>query len=177
MPRPSHPPWRNHPHNILWIVRTMKLLFMQFSPGCCFIFPRIRPSPCVTFRHVQVFYGVGLLALSHKPQPGEPPLVSCPRLLVQYIHSYPPYLEAVSSIRNLRTHHVVLTDDPPQAQHGNWCSFGWFRTAPLVRTLTFQSNGSWNNLDFVSLVACLFVLFSIGIFDRWQLAAGSSTRR
>jgi hypothetical protein len=34
------------------------------------------------------------------PQAGGPPPVGCPRLL-QYIRSYPPYLEAVSSIRNL----------------------------------------------------------------------------
>jgi hypothetical protein len=31
---------------------------------------------------------------------GGPPLVGSPRLLIQYICSYPPYLEAVSSIRN-----------------------------------------------------------------------------
>ena len=28
-------------------------------------------------------------------QPQGPPLVSCPRLLIQYMCSYPPYLEAV----------------------------------------------------------------------------------
>jgi hypothetical protein len=37
-------------------------------------------------------------------------LDGCPRLLIQYILSYPPYLEAVSSIRNLRTHHAVTSD-------------------------------------------------------------------
>jgi hypothetical protein len=36
------------------------------------------------------------------PQAGGPPLVSCPQLLIQYIRSYPLYLEGVSSIRNLR---------------------------------------------------------------------------
>jgi hypothetical protein len=30
-------------------------------------------------------------------------------LLIQHIRSYPPYLEAVSSIRNLRTRHAVVT--------------------------------------------------------------------
>jgi hypothetical protein len=34
-------------------------------------------------------------------------------LLIQYIRSYPPYLEAVSSIHNLRTHHAMVTRDPP----------------------------------------------------------------
>ena len=35
-----------------------------------------------------------------QPQAGGPPLVGCPRLLIQYIRSYPPYL---------RTHHTVVT--------------------------------------------------------------------
>jgi hypothetical protein len=47
------------------------------------------------------------------PKAGEPPLVSCPRLFIQYIRTYPPYLEAVSSIRNLRTRHSAVTRDTP----------------------------------------------------------------
>jgi hypothetical protein len=47
------------------------------------------------------------------PPAGGLPLVGCPQLLIQYIHSYPPYLEAVSYIRNLRTRHPVVTRDPP----------------------------------------------------------------
>ena len=38
-----------------------------------------------------VFYGERLLAPCLTPQAGEPPLVGCPRLLIQFIHSYPPY--------------------------------------------------------------------------------------
>jgi hypothetical protein len=38
--------------------------------------------------------------------------VGCPRLLIQYIRSYPPCPEAVSSIRNLMTRHAVVTRDP-----------------------------------------------------------------
>ncbi|KAJ4443747.1 hypothetical protein ANN_05525 [Periplaneta americana] len=45
---------------------------------------------------------------SPNPQAGEPLLIGCPRLLIQYIRSYPPYLEAVSSIRNLKTRHAVV---------------------------------------------------------------------
>jgi hypothetical protein len=41
-----------------------------------------------------------------------PPSVGSPRLLVRYIRSYPPYLEAVSSICNLRTRHAVMTRVP-----------------------------------------------------------------
>jgi hypothetical protein len=45
------------------------------------------------------------------PQAGGPPLVGCPRLLIRYIRSYSTYLEAVSSIHNLRTRHAVVTRD------------------------------------------------------------------
>ena len=38
-----------------------------------------------------VFYGEVLLAPRPTPQAGGPPLVGCPRLLIQFIHSYPPY--------------------------------------------------------------------------------------
>jgi hypothetical protein len=34
-----------------------------------------------------------------------------------YIHSYPPYLEAISSMHNLRTCHAVVTRDPPNMVH------------------------------------------------------------
>jgi hypothetical protein len=42
---------------------------------------------------------------------GGVPLVGCPRMLIQYIRSNPPYLEAVSSIRNLRTRHAMVTGE------------------------------------------------------------------
>jgi len=32
IPRPSHPPWLDHPNNILWSVQVMKLLIMKSSP-------------------------------------------------------------------------------------------------------------------------------------------------
>jgi hypothetical protein len=36
--------------------------------------------------------------------------VCCPWLLIQYIRSYPPYLKAISSIRNLRTRCAMVTN-------------------------------------------------------------------
>jgi hypothetical protein len=51
------------------------------------------------------------------PQAGCRPLVCSPRLLIQYIRSYPPYLEVVSSIRNLRTRHAMATRDPHNIAH------------------------------------------------------------
>jgi hypothetical protein len=46
------------------------------------------------------------------PQAGRSPLVSSPRLLIRHIHSYPPYLEAVSSIHNWRMRDGMVTRDP-----------------------------------------------------------------
>jgi hypothetical protein len=54
----------------------------------------------------------GVVRPTPNSQAGGPPLVGCLRLLIQYIRSYPPYLEAISSIRNLRTRHAVVTRDP-----------------------------------------------------------------
>jgi hypothetical protein len=45
----------------------------------------------------------GVLSPTPNLQAGEPSLVGRPLLLIQCIRSYPAYLEAVSSIRNLRT--------------------------------------------------------------------------
>ena len=45
------------------------------------------------FRNIIHFYGEELLGTSPKPQAGGPPLVGCPRLLIQYIRSYPPQRE------------------------------------------------------------------------------------
>jgi hypothetical protein len=46
------------------------------------------------------------------PKAEGPPFVGCPQLLIPYIYTYPPYLEAVSSIYNLRRRHAVVTRDP-----------------------------------------------------------------
>jgi hypothetical protein len=59
-----------------------------------------------------LFFRRGVVSSTPNPQAGDSPLVGCPRLFIQYIRSYPPYLEDVSSIRNLRTRHAVVTRDP-----------------------------------------------------------------
>jgi hypothetical protein len=48
------------------------------------------------------FYGEDLLAPRPTLKLWDTALIGCPRLLIRYIHSYLTYLEAVSSIRNLR---------------------------------------------------------------------------
>jgi hypothetical protein len=67
----------------------------------------------VRFRNKLIFYGEELLTPGPTPKLEEHPLVGCPRLLIQYIRSYPPCLKGVSSIRNLRTRHAVVRRDPP----------------------------------------------------------------
>lgn len=52
--------------------------------------------------------------MQRAPCAGGPPLVNCPLLLTEYVHSYPPYLEVITSIRNLRTGHAVVKRDPPK---------------------------------------------------------------
>jgi hypothetical protein len=66
----------------------------------------------VIFHLKLIFLQRGVFSPTPNPLAGGPPLVDCPRLLIEYIRSYPPYLEAVSSIRNLRTRRAVVTRDP-----------------------------------------------------------------
>jgi hypothetical protein len=54
------------------------------------------------------FWVVSLPTPPH-PQPGGPPLIGNPRLLIHCICSYSLNLEAVSSIGKLRTRHAVVT--------------------------------------------------------------------
>jgi hypothetical protein len=71
-----------------------------------------RPNPrlFVTFRHNPILYsGVSPKA---NPHTWGTPIFGCPRLFIQHIRSYPPYLEAVYFIRNLRTRHALATNDP-----------------------------------------------------------------
>jgi hypothetical protein len=63
------------------------------------------PRPCVTFCNKMDFYGEELLA----PRPIPNLEIGWLRLLIPYIRSYPPWLEAVSSIRNPRTRHTMAT--------------------------------------------------------------------
>jgi len=54
----------------------------------------ISPRPRLTlwlFRNVILFLRWGIVSKSPNTQAGGPHLVGCPRLLIQYIHSHPPY--------------------------------------------------------------------------------------
>jgi hypothetical protein len=112
-------------------VQIMNLIITTFYPVFCY-FLLLRPKyvsehhtlkhqvlhphktdrqnykPCVTFHNMLDYLRWGVVGLSPNPEAEEPPLFDCPRLLIQYIRSCPPYLEADSSIRNLKTGHVVV---------------------------------------------------------------------
>jgi hypothetical protein len=68
----------------------------------------LRPRICVTFRDIYASVWRGIVSLSPNPKSGTLPTVGCPQLLIQNICSYPVYLDAVFSSRNLRTRHTVV---------------------------------------------------------------------
>jgi len=68
---------------------------------------RRSPMPCVTFCDMLFLWSI-LASLLPNLQAGGPPLVGFLQLLIQYIHSYPPYLEAATSICNLRLYHALV---------------------------------------------------------------------
>jgi hypothetical protein len=47
-----------------------------------------------------------------QPASGGAPLVVCPRLFIQYIPTYPTYLETVSFTRKLKSRHALVTKEP-----------------------------------------------------------------
>jgi hypothetical protein len=66
----------------------------QSSPYPHISYPSISSGPrvCVwTFSNKDTFSRWGVVSPSSKPQAGGPPLVGCPRLLIQYISSNPPF--------------------------------------------------------------------------------------
>jgi hypothetical protein len=94
----------------------MKFFIVQLPPFLIHPVPRL----CVVFRNKYLVLWGRVVSPPSNPQAGGPPTAGCPRLLIQYIRSYPPYLEAVSSIRNPRTHHTVVTVDPLNKNGPRW---------------------------------------------------------
>jgi hypothetical protein len=58
------------------------------------------------------FLGWGIGSLTPNPQAGGTTFLGCPQLHIQYILIYHPYLEALLSIRSLRSRHAVVKRDP-----------------------------------------------------------------
>jgi hypothetical protein len=60
----------------------------------------------------QLIFQLGVVNPTPNLKSEGPPLVGCMLLLIHHIRRHPPHLEAVSSIRNLRTRHAVVRRDP-----------------------------------------------------------------
>jgi hypothetical protein len=95
----------------------------------------ISPSPGPCERFVKSFLQWGLLSTSPKPQAGVPPLVGCLRLLIQYIHSYISYLEAVPP--SATWGRAVLWWQGPTYQ-GTLEKYSCTKSGRLVTSQTFQ---------------------------------------
>jgi hypothetical protein len=52
--------------------------------------------------------------------------------LIQFFHNYRTYLEAVSSIHNLRTHHAMVTRDP-------WESFVLQAASKIIKNKMYKT--------------------------------------
>ena len=88
---------------LLWLLSLVTLTYTRSSHStyqisCPFTFfrsyHRISQSPkqLWTFRNMTICLQWGAVNTSPKPKAGGPPFVCCPRLLIQFIRSYPPYL-------------------------------------------------------------------------------------
>jgi hypothetical protein len=78
------------------------------------------PLTSVTF-HNNFLFRWGVIP-SLNPIYRKPPLIGCPRLLFQCFRSYPLYLEAVSSICNPRTRHVMMTGSHIPHEEALFCT-------------------------------------------------------
>jgi hypothetical protein len=84
------------------------------------------PRCLVIFRNKLIFYGKEFLAPRPTPKLEDPTMSAVLDCLFNIFPSYAPYLEAVSSIRNLRTRHAVVTRDPFSMR---WDSMDWIDLA------------------------------------------------
>jgi hypothetical protein len=100
---------------LLWIVASITRIHSPLNFLLNQDYPWNFSMSEASYEFSQDTYFLRLRVVSPTPnnQAGGPPFVGCPRLLILYVCSYPIYLEAVSSICNLRTRHVVVTKDPP----------------------------------------------------------------
>jgi len=86
-----------------------KILHEYFISWVCCVFHPSHLPWFVTFHNMLM---VGAVCPLPNPQAEASSCIICPQLLIHYIHSHPSYLEAVSSVCNLRMCHAVVTRDP-----------------------------------------------------------------
>ena len=83
------------------------------------VLPPEQASRMWVFLNINVLQG-GFVSTSPNPQAGGPPLDGCPRMLIQYIRSYPPYRRPFlypqpedAPCRGDRTHYIVPYNNIP----------------------------------------------------------------
>ena len=86
----------------------------------------------VTLSQDDTFLQIRVVSTSPNPQAGGPPLVGCPRLLIQHIRSYPPHW---------RPFHHPQSDDAPCRGDGptsrqDTCSAGHMHLTIFLRNIT-----------------------------------------
>jgi hypothetical protein len=86
------------------------------------------PSPrlLVPFRSKHISLRRGVVSLTPNLQAGVLFPVGCSQVLIPYIRSYPPYLEVVSSIRNVGMGLVVMTMHPRKVVINNGRNLKYF---------------------------------------------------
>jgi hypothetical protein len=106
-------------------------------------------------QQIYIFTVGGLLAPRPTPKLEGHRLSAVCDLLIQYIHSHPPYLEAGSSIHKLRMHHAVVTRDPlnmaikqnvnfkfqPSEYKTSWPYIDWCKFCIHLRSLNISNFG------------------------------------
>jgi hypothetical protein len=75
-----------------WMCAAVTLFLQLYWTHVGFLSWNLKECYRKIFRNKQTFSRWGVVSPSPNHQAGGPPLVSCPRLLMQYIRSYPPYL-------------------------------------------------------------------------------------
>jgi hypothetical protein len=95
---------------VLYSLVTSTLLGRNIFLSTLFSNPfNLRSSTNVTDQNYRVnFLRLEEFNITSNNQDGRPRLFVCPLLLIQYIRIYFTYQNAISSIRNLRTRHVVV---------------------------------------------------------------------
>jgi hypothetical protein len=120
-PEPLNPVCPIKPYHVLF---SMLRSYQRISPGL---------RHFKTFRNNKKFLWWGVVGPMPNHQARGPPLVGCPRLLIQYIRSYPPYLE----------------DFPPSATWG--CAMPWWQGTHL----TWSTNLHRRKIKFITELAVI----------------------
>jgi hypothetical protein len=106
------------------------------------------PKPYIIFRKKPFFLPRAVISPPPNPQAGGPTLVGCPWMLTR---SYPPYLEAVSSISNPRTRHAVVT-----GTHITWWAV-YIKIIPTI-SLNYVNTSNQASLKMLMIITIIIII-------------------